>query len=59
VALWIARAVCYANAKPIRFWGSLGRPVSRALTDRTGRAAGGAAIEHHSRAMLDIILEAR
>jgi hypothetical protein len=56
-ALWIARAICYATAPPPPFWFSIGHAAHAALSNRAGLSAGGAAIEHYARAMLDVVLE--
>jgi hypothetical protein len=58
-ALWIARAICYANSPPPPFWFSVGHAAHDALASRAGLLAGGAAIERYVRAMLNIILETR
>jgi hypothetical protein len=55
-ALWIARAICYAHAPPPPFWYSIGHAAFAALDSKSGREAGGAAIEEFTSALLDIVL---
>jgi hypothetical protein len=57
-ALWSARAVCYASAKPPSRWANPGRVALTALTDPAGLVAGGAVIERYACDILDIILKA-